>query len=105
MNVSAPRLQRGAAFVDVGEALVDCGHAPDRSARVIENPIDHVRREIQSRHAGGRGAPEIVQRPVWNLPIAPGLRHCGVEPLLGAGETRYGRFAGGGEDETLADAR
>ena len=48
-------------------AFCSCERAADRAADVVEHLVGDVWREIQSRHAGGRGAAQIVEPPIGNF--------------------------------------
>src|SRR5262249_25582354 len=60
VDVPTPRLERGAALVEVLETIVDRGDAFNRAASVVQHAIDDVRGDIQPCHAGGRSAAQIV---------------------------------------------
>jgi hypothetical protein len=51
----------------IGETVVDGGHAADGPGAVVKDFVNNVRREPQPRHAGRRGATEDVESPVRDL--------------------------------------
>lgn len=57
LRISAPRLERCLAPLAVRVWIIDGGHAADRSRHIIENAIDHVRRNVDFCHSGRGGAP------------------------------------------------
>jgi len=81
-------------------AIVDGGHTVDRTGDVIEDAVDHVRRDVEPCHAGRRRPPKIVQDPGPDLSFSrilagllelrpKQLEHVPVKPLLGFAETGY----------------
>ena len=66
-----PELQRGALFLDVTVAVVDAFDASDPVTKYALND-DLV--DAQTRHVGGRGAAEVMNRPTVDLAAESCLR-------------------------------
>src|SRR5262249_8576296 len=87
-DVPPPRFERGAPFLEILKPVVDGCNAADRAAHVVEHLVDNVRRNVQSRHAGGSRATKVVQYPMGNrgrlvAQLVPfGLEHRGIKALL-----------------------
>ena len=75
-------------FIIVSISVVDCGDAPNRSARMIQNRLDDMRRNLQGRHAACGRPSQVVKNPgrdVIGIRIyfPHQLRHFRVEPRFG----------------------
>src|SRR5262245_33639180 len=63
VDIPSPCCEGGAALLKILKSVVDRRHAADRAARVVENLVDDMRGDVQSRHTGRGGTPKIVQCP------------------------------------------
>lgn len=92
LDVPGPCIERSLALREILESVINLGHAGDLAARVVEDLVDHVRRDPQSRHAGCRRAAQIVQREGRHL-FAQGCSHDCSDALPAAAETADRRVA------------
>src|SRR5262249_43694447 len=109
-DVRTPRFEGGEPFLEILNPVVDGCNASDRAAHVVEHLVDNVRRNAQSRHAGGSRATKVVQDPMGNrgrlvAQLVPfGLEHRGIKALLTLREARH-RPPIRAEHRAVSDAR
>src|SRR6516162_3443015 len=95
VDIPTPCFERGAPFLKILKPIVDGCNPADRAAYVVQHLVDHVRRNVQSRHAGGSRATKVVQDPMGNRghPVAQlvpfGLEHRGIGALRTLREARH----------------
>ena len=68
--MARPEIERGAHLGLVTKTIVDPGNASEGVRRVIENPLDDVRRDTEPGETGGRCSAQIMQRPTRDAGVA-----------------------------------
>ena len=88
-----PRVQGRALFGGIVVTVINCRDALDRAALVVQDGLDHMRRDLHLRELGSHAAPNVVNRPMRNGFAKRELRYLGVQPRFRFGEGAGSRSA------------
>ena len=78
-DVTIPRRHGGLYLALVSRAIINSRDAAAVAGSMVEDFLDHMRRDSEVRHARGGRPSQIVQRPLANAVAGPGIQR----PLMG----------------------